>query len=699
MQLRVLSLSLIFSAILISSLYQPTPAHAQYSDIFYPSAPTIPTPTVSVPVDKFMPSFSSTYFFTANNLTMPSSGGVPTVTIYRYDNACNTTINLPALPYSGSTQSYYLAGTTYLNESNTAQIRYQVYVSSTDTYTFYTSTFSITSTNCPITTSTPTPWSTSTGTTFQDFTSSSCNLPLFNPWLQVYFHADAGYVRNDGTFIRAPLSSCVFTKSGMSQNYMFACKVPSYITYCSYLSSSFSVDTSILSVYNVNSTLCTLNTSYVLSCNNNSSVTNNTISLLQYVVDDTLFIPPGWHVSPTPNNNYLMIAQGGMLRFVPKTNFISLNGNYLYPQEPNFIEPVHIPYNTTSNSVTLFLLDQNFNILHQQVITPNKLLKKTANTQVKYYYAVYNNGASALIDLSVPWLQRPLYSAFGSNVTITPITFNRLSDNYYYYVHVKQLPLQLQEVYASKVIDMSQQFSIALRNSQCSILTLIAVNKTTYNKSSTDFQVCEDGVTKTINLPTTVSFLETAEYILQIDRISNTQVNLTLRRPDSLQVQLATCYTDSSYTETCTSFSSTITLNRDQPYSYTNSSTTYGPKKLLIKNMDTGTGTVTVWSWSQYNITEHTLLSTVKTQIMTLTSTVSQYLFNNISMSDELFLMFMTIVIVSVAVTRNLHVVYALFVVALALALWIYDMEIVTNAFLYILIITAIAIAILNRYR
>lgn len=191
--------------------------------------------------------------------------------------------------------------------------------------------------------------------------------------------------------------------------------------------------------------------------------------------------------------------------------------------------------NSFGNIVNIF--DQNFNLLSSFNLTG--LSTSTYYTMLKFpanikYMQVYNTSTNQSIIFKKANSFAPsthisdFYEPFQTTVVMTPITFSRLdTDTNYYYVEVAQnRPYKPMTQYYAKVIDQSSQVTIALRQAQCSYLVLHEINKSSLEESTLNFMVCEDGISKTIEVPNTVNFVYAQDAIFKIHKNGTNDFNI-----------------------------------------------------------------------------------------------------------------------------------------------------------------------------
>ncbi|MEM4318107.1 MAG: hypothetical protein QXQ68_08630, partial [Candidatus Nitrosocaldaceae archaeon] len=174
----------------------------------------------------------------------------------------------------------------------------------------------------------------------------------------------------------------------------------------------------------------------------------------------------------------------------------------------------HMLYAEVNNVANLF--DGNFNLILSTTIPSSVSTYNLIRfpTNIKYIQLLNTNTNQSIIyakdELSNTANNLKYYTEpFLTTVVMTPITFTRLdTDANYYYVEVTQnAVLKNTTQYYAKFIDQSSQVTLALRQAQCSYLLLHEINKSTLQESTMNFMVCEDGISKTIEIPNTVNFV------------------------------------------------------------------------------------------------------------------------------------------------------------------------------------------------
>lgn len=193
----------------------------------------------------------------------------------------------------------------------------------------------------------------------------------------------------------------------------------------------------------------------------------------------------------------------------------------------------HMLYAEVNNLVNLF--DSNFNLILSTTIPSSVSTYNLIRfpTNVKYIQLLNTNTNQSIIYAKDELLNtannlKYYTKPFLTTVVMTPITFARLdTDANYYYVEVTQNAiLKNTTQYYAKFIDQSSQVTLALRQAQCSYLVLHEINKSTLQESTMNFMVCEDGISKTIEMPNTVNFVYAQDTIFRIHKTGTDDFNI-----------------------------------------------------------------------------------------------------------------------------------------------------------------------------
>ncbi|MEM4324046.1 MAG: hypothetical protein QXO37_09340 [Candidatus Nitrosocaldaceae archaeon] len=210
----------------------------------------------------------------------------------------------------------------------------------------------------------------------------------------------------------------------------------------------------------------------------------------------------------------------------------------------------HILYANAGSIANLF--DSNFNLILSTTIPSSVSTYNLIRfpTNVKYIQLLDTNTNQSIIyakdELSNTANNLKYYTEpFLTTVVMTPISFARLdTDANYYYVEVTQNAiLKNTTQYYAKFIDQSSQVTLALRQAQCSYLVLHEINKSTLQESTMNFMVCEDGISKTIEIPNTVNFVYAQDAIFKIHKTNNDDfsIGISSNRDINSEVKVTVC--------------------------------------------------------------------------------------------------------------------------------------------------------------
>lgn len=208
----------------------------------------------------------------------------------------------------------------------------------------------------------------------------------------------------------------------------------------------------------------------------------------------------------------------------------------------------HILYASSGMLANVF--DANFNLVASINLTnvPYQTLRFPQG--IKYIQLVNTSNNQSIIYSKIETFTPTsnlnyLFDQYLTTVVMTPITFSRLNtdENYYYVEVVQNKPYKNELPYYAKFIDQSSQVTVALRQAQCSYLKLHVINKSSLNESTMSFMVCEDGISKTIEIPNTVNFVYANDVIFQLYRYSDYVIGISANKDLNTQTKVTVCST------------------------------------------------------------------------------------------------------------------------------------------------------------